>query len=185
MASQVSISNRALSLVGSLPITEPHQNDKRARACLRHYEECRDAELYSHPWNFALKRDGLAALTAAPAWGFTKAFGLPSDFLRLLEVNGCNDWKREGNTISASADAPLQILYIARVTDPARFTPAFAELLSHRLALFIVEELTQSNTKAQRLERLYERAREDALRLDGLEDTPDDLIDGGWLESRI
>ena len=52
----------------------------------RWYNQTRRKLLREHPWNFATKRTILAASATAPAFQYTSAFPVPSDFIRMLSL---------------------------------------------------------------------------------------------------
>lgn len=160
MASEVDICNRALQKLGAKRITSLTDDSVNARACNSAYEIVRDAELRSHPWNFAIARAELAADATAPAWGRANAYQLPSDFLRLMpdypEDNSLSkDWVIEKNKILSDDTDPIYIRYIYRVEDTSLFDALFIDALATKIALELCEELTQSNTKKEILKADY------------------------------
>lgn len=180
------ICNRALQLVGSAQqIMNLTDNTREARACTRAYEPCRRAELRSHPWNFAVKRTQLAANVAGPPFGPVYQFPLPADCVRVLvpKYAAC-DWNVEGRNIVATTDTPLDIRYIADITDPTVFDAAFCEVLAYRIALAIVEDMTQSNTKKSGLQQDYRAALGEARKVDALESVPEHSAESEWTTSR-
>jgi hypothetical protein len=162
MASKVEICNRALQKLGAKRITALTDDSVNARACNFAYDPVRLAELQAHPWAFAVKRATLAASATAPTHTKTRIFPLPADYLRLLpndpeENFNTIEWQVEGNNIVTNDDAPLNIRYVADITDPNAFSALFREALSAKLALELAEELSQSNTKKRDLAELYDR----------------------------
>ena len=87
MASVIEICNSALNQLGASAITSLSENSKNGRLCNARYNTVRDAVFRAHPWNCLTKRITLAADTTAPDWGYTHAFTLPSDCLRVLGIN--------------------------------------------------------------------------------------------------
>jgi len=175
MASEVGICNSALQKIGASRITTLTEDSKNGRACNVAYPICKDRELRTHPWNFAVTRTQLAADATAPIFGRARAFPLPSDFIRLMpkypEDNVINDldWQIEGLKIYTDDDAPLDIRYLFRVTDPNTFDILFQEALATRIALQIVEEITQSNTKKELLNQDYISVIKEARRVNAIE----------------
>ena len=97
------------------------------------YTQVRDGVFRSHPWNCLQKRVELAADTTAPAWGFSYAYTLPSDCLRLLRIlDYDSNYKVEGRKILSNTSS-MKILYIARVTDPNEYDELLRETLSAAL----------------------------------------------------
>src|SRR5690606_7797987 len=84
----VSICNMALGELGINAITSLDQATADARLCNRFYEQTRDEVLRAHPWNFAIKRVNLSAISTAPVFGWLYQYQLPSDYLRLIQLNG-------------------------------------------------------------------------------------------------
>ncbi len=190
MASVVDVCNRALQKLGAERIISLTQNSVSARACNLAYEPVRDAELRSHTWNFSIKRASLAADAAAPEYGFDYQYTLPSDCLRLLpndynEGAYSSDWKVEGRKILTDEDAPLEIRYIARITDTTQYDPLFNEALSCKLAMEMCEELTQSNSKRELAYKEYTNTMRDARRMNAFENNPAEQQTDGWVSTRI
>jgi hypothetical protein len=193
MASEVSIINRALIKLGAGTILLRTDNSAEARAMNAIFEDTRDAELRSHRWKFSIKRTTLSALVASPAWGYTYQYPLPADYLGMVQVNeyyvrtGTKQrapWSVESNLILTELPAPLQLRYISRVTDTVQFDALFVDALACRLAMEACEILTQSDTKFQRVASMYKQSISEALRVDSIENPPDELPYGTWLGSR-
>src|SRR5438132_4347236 len=62
----VTIASDALVMLGEAPIASFDDVSDAAAVMKRLYPQARDATLRSHPWNFAMVRHTLAALTAYP-----------------------------------------------------------------------------------------------------------------------
>ncbi len=189
--SVVSICNTALDLLGADPITSLADDSKAARFCARNYERVRDAVLRAYPWNCALARAALAALAEAPAWGYARQYPLPEGpspayCLRVLAIDGEADlglaYKIEGRRILTDEDAPLALLYIARLDDPAQFDPLLADAIAARLALDAAYPLAGSVSLAQAMSQAYAEKLAEARQVDSQEGTPDTLVAGDWLE---
>ena len=84
----VTLCNAALARLGEARIVDLLDDNVAARACHAMLPIARAEVLRSHRWNFATARATLAALGEAPAFGYARAYGLPADNLRVLEVNG-------------------------------------------------------------------------------------------------
>lgn len=149
MASEVSICSQALARVGQGPITNIDDQDRLARVCKLHYADKRDALLRNYRWKFAIKRaSDLAALSPAPTYGYSYRYAVPNDCLRVLAVNDLDPefdeemdptlWDREGDAIVTDEAPTISLRYIARITDPTRFDPMFADALSIYLATYLV-----------------------------------------------
>lgn len=203
-ASEVDICNRAIQKVGGQPITSLSDASTSARAVNRCYELLRDSELRASNWNFAVKRAQLAASVTAPAWGYTKQYPLPSDFLRLIDIRdhygvsetigslGQNevDYSIESGdgdlkSILTNEGSPIYIRYVARVTNTGLFDPMFVEALAARIAVEISEEITNSNSKKQSLRDEYKEIMRQARYCDAIETAGEALIESDWLVARL
>ena len=199
MASTISIANRALTKLGSARITSLADDVKAARSITSCFDDLRDDELRSYRWQFAMKRTSLAALSTAPAFGYTYQYQVPADFLRIDQVNDefpqavldnyigteMLDWILEGNVILTDIEAPLKLRYIAQVTDPAQWDVCFREALASRIAMELAEDLTQSDTKKQAAAQDYKRAITKAVRTNAIEKLPVTPPDQAWVVGRL
>jgi hypothetical protein len=126
---ETSICNSALAKLGADRIVSLAADNHRARLMQEQYEKIRDDLLYSHPWNFAVKRVELAPLVDAPIFDFSYQFQLPTDCLRVIgsDLPKEAEWKIEGRLLLANYDS-IKIQYIAQETDTSKFTPGFSEV---------------------------------------------------------
>jgi hypothetical protein len=190
----VQICNRALQKLGASTILSLTEDSTEGRACNLAYEPVRDALLRSHWWSFAIKRASLAASSTSPPFGYDNAFPLPADYLKLVppdhrEKVYMTDWKLEdvggSRCIVTDEDAPLEIRYVSRVTDPNKFDSLFVEALSARLAMEMCEQLTQSNSKRQLAMQEYQDVIRDARKHNAFETPPVEAADGSWITDRL
>lgn len=153
--SAVDICNSALILVGAERISSLTDANRAARICNEVFETLRDHLLAEHPWNFAIKRAALAQIETNPVFGYSYAFALPQDVLRVVDTNlGDSDWAREGNTIVANY-ADVKIKYIAKVTDISKWSEGFKESLAHKIAVYLAYSLVQSTSLSNALKQDY------------------------------
>ena len=193
MASDVSIANRALTKLGADRILLLTDETQAARTINSMYTDVRDAEIRRYTWKFSIKRTSLSALATPPEWGFDFQYPLPFDYLGLVQVNeyyvrSLTDknaaWSVEGGNILTNFEAPLKLRYKARIENPAMFDPLFVEVLACKLALEACETLTQSGSKYEAAANGYKFALAEAARQDAIENPPDELPWGSWLDSR-
>lgn len=187
--SVVAIWNRALQLLGAARVQSTADTSKNAIACNACYEAIRDRLLETHPWRFAIKLASLAADDPSPDWGKANAFTLPSDFIDLApeyeEDQSLDlDWEMQDGKIFTDNDAPLQIRYIAKVTDPSKMSPLFRELLATEMAVAMCEELTQSNTKRLALVNEVERVGGQARRANARKTRSQEGPESPWVTAR-
>ena len=169
MASTVDICNGALNQLGATTILSLTEDSKNARLCNSRFTQVRDAVFRSHPWNCLQKRVELAADTTAPAWGFSFAYTLPADCLRLLKIlDYDSNYKVEGRKVLSNTET-MKILYVARVIDPNEYDELLRETLSASLSADIAFAVTSNNTTSQNMYQLYQEKLKDARFVDSTE----------------
>jgi hypothetical protein len=169
MASTVDICNGALNQLGATTILSLTEDSKNARLCNSRFTQVRDAVFRSHPWNCLQKRVELAADTTAPAWGFSYAYTLPADCLRLLRIlDYDSNYKVEGRKILSNTSS-MKILYIGRITDPNEYDESLRETLSAALGADIAFAVTSNNTTATNMYNLFQDKLKDARFVDSTE----------------
>jgi len=169
MASTVEICNGALNQLGATTILSLTEDSKNARLCNQRYTQVRDGVFRSHPWNCLQKRIELAADTTAPAWGFSFAYTLPSDCLRLLRILDYDyNYKVEGRKILSNTSS-MKILYVSRVTDANEYDELLRETLSAALGADIAFGVTSNNQTAQNMYQLFQDKLKDARFVDSTE----------------
>ena len=169
MASIVDICNGALNQLGATTILSLTEDSKNARLCNQRYTQVRDGVFRSHPWNCLQKRIELAADTTAPAWGFSYAYTLPSDCLRLLRIlDYDSNYKVEGRKILSNTSS-MKILYVARVTDANEYDESLRETLSAALGADIAFAVTSNNQTATNMYNLFQDKLKDARFVDSTE----------------
>ncbi|MDZ4737687.1 MAG: hypothetical protein SGJ07_15195 [Rhodospirillaceae bacterium] len=193
--SDVSICNRALDMLGADPVMSFDDDNQSGRLCKRNYAAIRDAVLRAYPWNPAVRRAALPALSVAPAWGFAYQYSLPEGpeppgCLRVLAIEGetegaSSPYRIEGRRILSDDGPPLRLLYIGQITDPNEFGPLLADAIAARLAAELAYPLTASTALSQVLTETYRDKLVEARAIDAQEGTPGRIVTHDWVESRI
>ena len=169
MASVVDICNGSLNQLGATTILSLTEDSKNARLCNSRYTQVRDSVFRSHPWNCLQKRVELAVDTDAPAWGFSYAYTLPADCLRLLRIlDYDSNYKVEGRKILSNTSS-MKILYIGRITDPNEYDESLRETLSAALGADIAFAVTSNNQTASNMYNLFQDKLKDARFIDSTE----------------
>jgi hypothetical protein len=182
--SETAIANSALSKLGADRIISLDDDSREARLLKEQFDKVRDDLLRSHPWNFATKRVTLAALPTAPVSDFTYAYQVPTDCMRVLEIDSKDDeWQREGQTIVTDSGS-VSIRYVAKITDPGSFDPNFSEVLAMKLAVDICYALTQNATFREQLMGEYMQKLREARSFDAQEGGTRQVYANAWLNSR-
>lgn len=185
MTTQVGICNAALIKIGARTIMALDGTSKESRLCTERYDDIRDQVLRDHPWNFATKRATLAQLTETPDFGYTFQYQLPNDCLRVLKVNDNEeDYVIEERKILTDT-ASVDLIYIARITDPNIYDASFINALSFRLAAELAYPITSSRSLAEDLTANYAAALRKARGNDAAEGMPESLYNDAFIEARL
>jgi len=185
-ASETSICNAALTLLGERAINSLDDQTKVGRIMNEVYPDKREELLRNHSWNFATARASLAASLTPPVWGFDYSYPLPSDCLRILNVNDVEDigWRIEGREVVTNIAAPLEIEYTRDITDPTEMDVLFRQVLSTLIARDTAETITGSVEKAEEMERLYRQRLSPAKAVDGQEPSRRHIESSSFLDAR-
>lgn len=168
------LANLALAFIGESAILNIEDTTSKAsRLCRQFVDSAIDETLRCHRWNCATSRATLSA-TTAPEHGFTYAYQLPGDFLRLLELNGeaftgseTNLEIEEGKRL-LSYTSTAEIRYIKRI-DPSGFDPLLAKAVALQLAMDIAVPLTANLQLQGQVATLHARAIGKAQKMDAIE----------------
>lgn len=186
--SKVKVANLALQKLGvSRKLESLTQDHPNARTLNLAYEPMLRAELRRYDWTFAIKRDSIAADGDGPVWGDWNRYSKPNDFIRLLrdDESGSNvDWKIEGLYILSTTSSPLEIRYLAFIDDPNFYDDLFIEAFACRLALQCCEEITQSTSKIDSVQKQYDDAIAEARRAGAIEKGAQDFPEDDWIAAR-
>ena len=180
MTARIDIVNMSLNMLGANAITSLEDDAPEAKVMKNIYYISRDATLEDADWSFATKRFMPAKSTTAPAWGWANAFPIPSDIVRVTQVdrndytNGMHrnqaDHEVEGREILTNEDA-IFCKGIRRIDDEGIYSPLFNEAFAYKLAAQACLALTESNTKMQTMAALYVEAIKRAKIRDGQQST--------------
>lgn len=187
MATKISIMNRALVVLGRERITGPTQNEPRARILNEHYNDVRDEVLRGHPWNSAMARALISKESAAPAFGFSFQYPLPTDpyCLRAVKLHNYEgEFRVEGRKLLTNAASPIGLHYIKRLTTPAEMDPLLARAVSYALAIETWTKLAEDGKSLDRALRRFEGTLATARSTDSQEGWVDEFWGDEFLESR-
>lgn len=187
MASVTQVYNLASKRVGGPRITSPDDDRTVARAIKGVWDIERRAAIRDGSWNFAMARFRLPALTTAPAFGFTHAYKLPAECLRLIEVYGHEreDYQLEGRSILANISGPLDIRCLTDIEEPSFWDDAFAEAFAFRIALAIGDDIAGSAFDRASVERDYAVRIAASKRVDAMENPPIAMEEDDWILARV
>ena len=160
-STNVSICNEALSMIGAKTIQSFDDNTENARRCASIYASTRKALLRMHPWSFAKKRAQLAAVSTHPAFGYSHAFPLPNDFIRLFD-SGQHEYEMEGRHILANTNL-INLVYVRDEDNEELWDSLFSECMALYLVNKLAKPISGSNAEAdsawQKLQNMLKQAR--------------------------
>jgi len=175
MTSRTALANRALAHLGEEGISNiDDPTSTKARVCKEFVGDVIDEVLRLHRWNCAIERETLSRLAEAPNHGYSHAYQLPGDFLRLLELNGeqydgsSEFLEIEANKRLLTDDDEAKIRYIRRIDVPA-FDPLLAKAVALALAVEIAIPITKDGKKREALEGAFLRSLGRATKVDAVE----------------
>jgi len=185
MSERIDIVNIALTVLGADPITSLEDDAPEALVMKTNYPIARDATLEAYEWSFAIKRFKPAKAAEAPVWGWNFAYPIPSDILRVLQVDrnspasfvsqtqlGQGNPRYEvqhvieGRKILCNEDT-IYCTGIRRTDDEGIYSNLFATALAMKLAMLTCYAITESNQKVENLAALYAGAIKEAKSRDG------------------
>lgn len=183
--SEVAICNSALVKLGGQRILSLTDNNPLARLLNEQYPKLRDELLYAHPWKFAMKSYAPAEIAKPPGVELPDfRFGLPSDCLRVVGTDGKTDrWYVQDGSVYVDRQQPV-IYYIAKITDVAKFTPGFSEVLALKIAADICYSVVQSVTLKAAITQEYENALRVTRSYSAQEGSSPRVYADDWLHSR-
>jgi hypothetical protein len=124
------------------------------------------------------------AVSGTPDWGYSNSFALPTDCLRVLDVEDPDtEWKIEGRNI-VSDGSTIKIRYIAQVTDTTLFDSTLVQAIALKLAWEIAETLTGNIDLKREMWQKYQFAISEARSNDAMEGTPEKIEADEWLLAR-
>lgn len=183
----VTIVSQALRELGENGITALTEDSTAGRLANALYDKERRKELRAHRWNFAIKRVALAQFGTAPAFGYSYAYNIPSDYLRVLEEQFHDtDFKVENGKVLTD-NGTFNLLYVADITDPTMFDADFVDVLVARMKWKMAYAITGSAAKEQQAKADYDTQVRDARSIDAQEGVPDSIespaltsVRAGW-----
>jgi len=180
--SPTQIANLALSWIGQNQINALGDNQTEAIVMNANFDLSRDKVLNDYPWTFAIRREILAPIVPAPAFGYDNQFLIPSDVLYVHRVfrpessgglftsrtkNLPNaNWEREGQHILTN-EAVIHCIFVVQITNADLFSPSFRHALAARLAADTALTFTENRKLKEDMEIMYQTKLADAAFSDG------------------
>jgi hypothetical protein len=196
--SKIDVCNQALLKVGADVIesldTDVNSEEgtvESALLCNVFFDQSLDEVLRLYQWNSCTKRDIPVKLTAEPAFGYSNAFQLPNDFVRLIRATDNPDywvddteWVLEDGKILCDYDQ-IYIRYIATPQNIGDLDALATQALICNLAIKLAVPLQQSNDIATRItNELYNIVLPQAKAIDTFENMEVQLPESQWITAR-
>jgi hypothetical protein len=174
-------------LLGANSITSLEDDAPEAKFMKVFYMIARDAVLEEAEWTFASKYFTPARLEAVPDWGWSFAYPIPSDILRITRVDRnylggiigqySDDMARRPaahEVVSGNIHCNENAIFckgIRRMDDEGKYSPLFVLAFAAKLAFMAALPLTESNAKQDRMAALYISEISKAKSRDGMQNT--------------
>lgn len=173
---KLGVINKALMKVG-LPLAASLQDaDWNATTA---YESAVKQALRSFPWGFATKFANFQANQNVPAHGFSHAYTMPADCVRVIDVRQAEELRApkarfvvSGRLVYANV-TPCHARYVSSeyVDTPANWPDDFADAVSCRIAADIANLSAQTASMTAGLLQMYQLALAQAQAVDATETT--------------
>lgn len=192
MSSETDICNLGILKVGHKTlITSLNEDSMEAKLCNWFYGPVRDAVLRSHPWNCAIQRASITALTESPVCDYDYQYQLPTNpwCLRVLQVGEVLDqpvvWTVEGRRLLCN-ESSTPLVYVKRITDTNEFDPMLEDTLVLKMAIKLSMPLSnEPKIQAALINELEKISLPEARSVDGQEQSVQQLEADTWVDSRL
>lgn len=146
----------ALQTVGAEEINSFDDESREARLCASIYPRLKKNALQKTNWRFAIRQQQLNQLVATPLFGFSYAYQLPNDFLRLV---GKNNPTVKHQLFENKVYTDLTTLYANILYDvDAQYFPAyFGLLLQLELTSLLAAALLEDENKADKFDKFAQK----------------------------
>ncbi len=182
-AASLDICNAAILSLGGSVIASFDDATSEGVLCKSLWPAALDSLLRLHPWNCAITRAALLPDAVAPAYEWSAAFTLPTDLLRLLEVENVAEYKVEGRKILCNETA-LNIRYVFRNNDTSEWDSLLTEAMTAYMAFKLAYALTKSNTTRDAQWQLFTNLLRTAKSIDAQEEPGDTVGDFPFIDIR-
>lgn len=143
----VQICSSALLMVGADEIESFTEQSREAKLCSAIYQTIKDDILASHNWRFSVRQIKLSKSNKKPLFGFSNAFTLPSDFLRLVgKDNPAEKHQIFGDLLHCNLEEVM--INYQYAPDSNDYPSYFIRLLEMELAKILSVSLLEDENKA-------------------------------------
>ena len=142
MATNISICNGGLFMIGADEINSFTDETREARICAALYETTKQEIIQSHPWVFTKQQIDLARTVNTPVMDFEYEYQVPTGTLRIFYKDTLrNDYEVFQDKLFTDDDA----VTIVRQVDPgeANYPAYFVRLLEYAMAEVLAASVSQ------------------------------------------
>ena len=178
MQTRTQIANNALSYLSAGSIVNLNDDDAKARAINGIFDQAAREVIRTHRWSCCIGRAKLSKLADDPLqngnFGYSGAFQLPTDCLRILDING-EPWSEKAEFFDLNGRQLLSDLgevylrYVRWEDDVSQWDTLLADVVSVKIAMKVARQITTDGISAEDLERIYRIRLEDARTVDAME----------------
>lgn len=173
MASKVQLCNMALSGISGKTITSLTDGTEEARLCNTFFDVVARWVMAEGPWSSCIESSTLARTSSTPGFEFLYEYQLPTDCLRILEIQQANEedgaWIKKGDKIWTDL-TECKIKYIKSLSDPQQYGPELEQAIVIRLQVELARPLAGgSQGLREALMEQYKQAVQEGLNKDGLQ----------------
>lgn len=176
--SAVSIASNALLLLGAQPISSFNDGSTPSTIAANLYETSYLSLLTNHIWRFATKKAQLARLVETPIDGYSYAYQIPSDSIKITSCTSLNYQIFEDQL--HTNDSEVFIDYTHRV-DENKLPPYFKKLLEFFLASQFAVSVTGDIDKGNYFSRMYMTELKRVKYTDSTQSPPDEFVESPYL----
>jgi hypothetical protein len=180
---KVSVANFALSSLGEAPIQSLDDNNSRARICKARLDDVIRTVLRMHIWNGALQRQLLTRGTD-PVYGFNYTYQLPSDCIKVVEVNPLSRFRVEKQLL-LSNETKIYLLYVAEPDDITTLDALLAETIAMKLAVEIAETITSKDNLKNEMMQKFVIALQEARSANSKDNVPEHRERSSFLDAKL
>lgn len=141
------------------------------------FDTCAEQALRAHAWGFAQRLASLSRLPDSPPFGFSYAYAMPEDCLRVIDCRPAAELRSprarfvtQGRRVLTNA-SPCNARYIARDLNPENWPPDFANAVACRIACEIAALSAEKIQLVPQLLQIYQLAIAQAQASDAREET--------------
>lgn len=186
MSARVDVCNFALTMLGESAIESIDDDLDSARTLRKLYYIGRDAVLEESEWTFATRRFLPAVNAAMPEWGYSYSFPIPSDIIRVIQVDknwtgqvGISNVNQPRNPVDhviegreiLCNDSVIYCKGIRRIDDEGIYSPLFVEAFAAKLAYLAAIPITESTKKQMAMFEFYTASIKKAKSRDGMQNS--------------